>query len=213
MHIRKHDILALALLLCCTTGFAQHKALNTEESAALKAKITASTQNLQSLQSDFTQTKQLSYMDNAIRSTGKLYFKAPGKIRWEYVSPTNYVVIFDGQTMHTVEGGRTKTTNLTANRRMKRLNDLLAGSVQNGNMLDESRFDITYYRDKADYVAVLVPKDKGLSRFIRQVALTFDGTSLLLTRVTLTDPAGDTTQLAFANQRKNATIPGTVFEP
>jgi len=209
----KHNILTLALLLCCTAGFAQRNTLTTDESAALRAKITANTQSLQSLQSDFTQTKQLSYMDHAVRSTGKLYFKAPGKIRWEYLSPTNYVVIFDGQTMHTVEGGRTKTTNLNANRRMKGLNDLLAGSLPGGDMLDESRFDISYYRNKAGYVAALVPKDKGLSRYIQQVELTFDGTSLLLTGVTLTDAAGDSTQLTFANQRKNAAIPDTAFQP
>lgn len=213
MHILKYNILALALLLFCSPGFAQRKALAATESAAVKAKVTASTQSLESLQSDFTQTKKLSYMDEAIRSTGKLYFKAPGKIRWEYLSPTNYAVIFDGQTMHTIAGGRTKSTNLAANRRMQGLNDLLAGSLQGGDMLDENRFDITYYRDKTDYVAILIPKDKGLSRHIRQVELTFNGTSLLLTQVTLTDPAGDSTQLAFANQRKDVPIADTIFQP
>lgn len=203
----------LALLLCCATGFAQRGKLTAAESAALKAKITASTQGLQSLQSDFTQTKQLSYMDNAIRSTGKLYFKAPDKIRWEYVSPAPYVVVFDGRTMHTVQGGRTKTTNLTANRRMKGLNGLLLGSIQGGDMLDESQFVITYYRDRANYVAELAPKDKSLNKYIQHVELTFDGTSLLLSEVTLTDSAGDSTQLVFTNRRQNASIPDVTFQP
>ncbi len=152
-------------------------------------------------------------MDNAIRSTGKLYFKAPDKIRWEYVSPAPYVVVFDGQTMHTVEGGRTKTTNLTANRRMKGLNGLLLGSIQGGDMLDESQFNISYYRDRANYVAKLAPKDKSLNKYIQHVELTFDGTSLLLSEVTLTDPAGDSTQLVFTNRRKNASIPDVTFQP
>jgi len=212
MHILKYNILALALF-CCSSGLAQRKALTAEESAALRAKVTSNTQNLQSLQSDFIQTKQLSYMDKAIRSTGKLYFKAPGKIRWEYLSPTNYVVIFDGQTMHTIEDGRTKSTNLAANRRTQGFNNLLVSSLQGGDMLDESRFDITYSRDKTDFIALLTPKDKGLSRYIRQVELIFDGTSLLLTRVTLTDPAGDSTQLAFTNQRKDVPIADTIFQP
>jgi len=213
MHILTHKILALALVLCYSSGFAQRKALNAAESAAFRAKVTAHTQNLQSLQGDFIQTKQVSYMDKAIRSTGKLYFKAPGKIRWEYLSPTIYVVIFDGQTMHTIEDGRTKSTNLAANRRTQEFNNLLVGSLQGGDMLDESRFDITYSRDKTDFIALLTPKDKGLSRYIRQVELIFDGTSLLLTRVTLTDPAGDSTQLAFVNQRKDVPIADTIFQP
>lgn len=213
MRIRKHNILALALLLCYLSGLAQSSELSGEKSAALKARITANTQRLQSLQSDFTQTKQLSYMDDAIRSKGKLYFKAPAQIRWEYVSPTNYVIIFNGQTMHTTEGGRTKTINLGANRRLKGLDDLLTGSLQGGNMLDESRFDISYYHEKAGYIAVLIPKDSGLSKYIRQVELTFDETTLLLTQVTLTDPAGDSSRLTFNNQRKNTPILDTMFRP
>lgn len=192
---------------------AQRKALTAAEATTLKAKVTASTQSLQSLQSDFTQTKQLSYLENAVRSSGTLHFKAPGKIRWEYLRPTSYVVIFDGHTMHTVEGNRSKTANLNANRRMKGLNDLLLGSVQDGNLLDDSHFDITYYRERAGYVAVLTPKEKALHRYIQQVELIFDETSLLLSEVTLTDPTGDSTRLTFANQRKNISIPETMFQP
>ena len=214
MLILKHNTLVLALLLlCCTAGFAQRKALTAAESAAVKAKITANTRSLQTLQSDFIQTKQLSYMDKAIRSTGKLHFKAPGKIRWEYLSPTNYVAIFDGQTMHTIADGRTKSTNLVANRRMQGLNDLLMGSLQGDDMLDEHQFDITYYREKNDYIVVQVPKDKGIGRYIRQVELVFDGNGLLLSQVTLTDPAGDHTKIVFSNQRENAPIPDAMFQP
>ena len=214
MRIQKCNLIAVAVLLCCTTAaYAQRTALSAAESTALKARITESTKSLQSLQSDFTQTRQLSYMENDIRATGKLYFKAPGRIRWEYMTPKPYVVIFDDQTMYTVEGGHTKTTKLSANRRMQGLNDLLANSLQGGDMLDDSRFGISYYREKNNYIAVLVPKDKGLSRYVRQVELAFDGTNLLLTTVTLTDAAGDSTRLAFTNQRKGAPIADTIFQP
>ncbi|WP_262247616.1 LolA family protein [Parapedobacter soli] len=213
MHTYKTSILALALLLCCAAGFAQRKALSAEQSAALKAKIIATTQNLQSLQSDFTQTKQLSYLENSVQSTGKFYFKAPEKIRWEYTSPASYVVIFDGQTMYTIADGRTKTTTLTANRRMKGLDGLLAGSLQGGDMLDESLFNISYYGDKVDFVAVLTPRDKGLSKYIQQAELVFNGTNLLLSQVTLKDPSGDTTLLTFTNQQQDLSIPDTTFQP
>lgn len=209
----KRNILALALLLCYAAGFAQRTPLTADESGALKAEITAGTRGVQSLQSDFTQTKQLSYLENTIQSSGTLHFKAPGKIRWAYLSPTDYVVIFDGHTMHTVEGGRSKTVNLAANRRLSGLNDLLTGSVRGGNLLDDNRFDITYYREKTGYVAVLVPKETALRQYIQQVELTFDVASLLLSTVTLTDPAGDTTQLTFTNQRKNVSVSDTMFQP
>ncbi len=213
MLIQKYNLLTLALLLCCTAGFAQRTVLTPKESAALKEGVAASTRSLQSLQSDFIQTKQLSYLENVVHSSGTLRFKAPGKIRWEYLSPTNYVVIFDGHNMHTVEGDRSKTVNLSANRRLKGLNDLLVGSVQGGDMLDENRFNITYYREKTSYVAVLVPKEVTLRKYIQHVELVFDQTTLLLSEVTLTDPTGESTRLTFTNQRKNISIPDTTFQP
>ena len=214
MLIQKRNFLILALWLCCATmGFAQRTALNATESAALKARITENTKSLRSLQGDFTQTRRLSYMDDDMRTTGKLYFKAPDRIRWEYVTPKPYVIIFDDQNMYTVENGRTKTTKLVANRRMQGLNDLLAGSLRGGDLLDEGRFTISYFREQNNYTAILAPKDKGLSRYVRQVELAFDGTSLLLTTVTLTDPAGDSTRLAFTNQRKDEPVADSIFQP
>ena len=113
--------------------------------------------------------------------------------------------------MYTEDGATRKTVDLAANRKLKGLNDLLVGTVQGGNILDESRFTITYYRDNTDYSAVLVPREKALGKFVKQVKLTFDGSNLLLKQVVLTDPAGDSTQLAFTDQRKNTPIPEARF--
>ena len=207
----KYNLIAIILLVCCSVVSAQRKALTPAEAATFKEKIAANTQNLRSLESDFVQTKRLSYLENTIKSSGKLYFKAPRKIRWEYQSPTEYVIIFAGQTMHTDDGTTKKTVDLAANRRLKGLNDLLTGTVQGGNILDESRFTITYFRNNTDYSAVLVPREKALGKFVKQVELTFNGANLLLKQVLLTDPAGDSTQLAFTNQRKNTPIPEARF--
>lgn len=211
MHTLKHKLLTLVLLLSCAAVSAQRKALAPGETATFKEKVATNMQHLQSLESDFVQTKQLSYLEKTIKTTGKLYFKAPRKIRWEYQSPTAYVIIFDDQTMYTDDGVSKKTVDLAAHRRMKGLNDLLMGTVQGSNILDESRFTITYYRQNTDYSAVLVPREKALGKFVKQVELTFDGASLLLKQVLLTDPAGDSTQLTFSNQRKNTSIPEAKF--
>jgi outer membrane lipoprotein carrier protein len=206
MHILKYKLIAITLLVCCSVVSAQRKALSPAETTAFKERVSANTQNLQSLESDFVQTKQLSYLENTIKSTGKLYFKAPGKIRWEYDSPTKYVIIFDDQTMYTEDGTTKKTLNLAANRRLKGLNDLLVGTVQGGSILDENRFTITCYRENADYSVVLVPREKALGKYVKQVELSFNGSDLLLKQVAIVDPSEDRTQLTFTNQLKNIAI-------
>ncbi|RQP15929.1 MAG: outer membrane lipoprotein carrier protein LolA, partial [Parapedobacter sp.] len=81
MHIRKISVIGFVLFLASIRAFGQ-QALTTPEINALKEKTAANAKTLQSLESNFTQTKHLSYLENAVQSSGKLYFKNPGKIRW-----------------------------------------------------------------------------------------------------------------------------------
>src|SRR5690606_29229186 len=125
MHISKISFIGIILFSVSLAASAQ-QVLTAAEVAQLKENTIASAKNLQSLESSFTQTKQLSYLEKAIMSSGKLYFKPPHKIRWEYTSPTSYTVIFNNGTMYTRnEAGKTSKTDLRTNKRFNALNDLL----------------------------------------------------------------------------------------
>jgi len=191
---------------------AAQQPLPASEIAALKEKTAASAKNLKSLESNFTQTKQLSYLEKAPTSSGKLYFSHPKKIRWEYTSPTAYTVIFNNDKMYTRnEAGKTSQSDLSANKRFNALNDLLTETAQEGNFFDENRFTISYFKNGQGYAAVLIPKEKALNRYIKQIELTIDETSFLVKQVKIVDPTSDYMQLDFTNQRKNAPIPEDKF--
>ena len=44
----------------------------------------------------FVQTKQMSMLNEVMKSRGEMWFESPSKLRWEYISPYSYMFIFNG---------------------------------------------------------------------------------------------------------------------
>ena len=210
MRIPRYSVLLIAVM-AYSSVVAQKRAMTAAEVVTFKERVATNTQSLHSLESTFTQTKHLDYLAHDIKSTGKLYFKSPDKIRWEYITPEAYIVIFDNQKMQVDDGSSKKDIDLAANRRLKGLNGLLAGTVQGGNIFDENQFDISYHRDGQGYSATLVPKDRALTRYIKQVELAFDSHTFFVKQVKIIDPSLDYTLISFGDQRKNASLPDDKF--
>src|SRR5690606_8009393 len=195
------------ILLLSGVLAAAQQPLTPTEIASFKEKTTASMKNIQSLQCNFTQTKVLSYLDDAVRSSGTLYFQSPGKIRWEYRTPTRDVVVFNNDRMYTRDkAGQVMETDFSGHKRFSALSDVLSQVTGQGNFFDESRFTTSYYKISNGYRAVLVPREKPLGRYIKQIELSIDATSFLVKQVNITDPSGDYIQLDFTDQRKNLPV-------
>lgn len=202
----KHSFVFFLIL----SGFANAQ-LNSAEIKKLKSNINSATTDLTSLQSDFTQTKHLDFMENDVKSSGKLYFKSKSKIRWEYSSPFNYYVIFNNEKMFVNDNGKKKETELSSSKLLKDLSKIMLGTVQGSSVLDETKFKIAYSKNGSDYVAKMVPTDKTYKKYIQQIDLTFDGKSYLLKKIKTTEPSLDYTLIEFKNQKKNTSVSDDKF--
>lgn len=195
-------------LILSGLSFAQ---MNSAEIKKLKENINSATSNLTSLQSDFTQTKHLDFMENDVKSSGKLYFKSKSKIRWEYTSPFHYYVIFNNEKMFVNDNGKKKETELSSSKLLKDLNKIMLGTVNGSGVLDETKFKILYSKTGNDYLAKMVPTDKTYKKYIKQIDLTFDGKSFLLKKIKTTEPTLDYTLIEFTNQKKNSAVDDAKF--
>src|SRR5690606_1180049 len=177
--------------------------MTSSEIKNLKDNINSSASKLTSLQSDFIQTKHLDFMENDVKSSGKLYYKSNSKIRWEYTLPFSYYVIFNNEKMFVNDGGKKKETDLSSNKLLKDLNQIMLGTVKGSAVLDETKFKIFYSKIGNDYLAKMIPTDKTYKKYIQQIDLTFDGKSFLLKKIKTTEPSLDYTLIEFLNQKKS----------
>lgn len=197
------------LLLTVLNTVAQTK-LSTEEAVALKQQIIKTSKNTSSISNDFIQLKHLSFLSKDIESKGKLIFKSPNLIKWGYTAPFEYTVIFKENKLFVNDGGTKSDIDLSANKTFKELNSLIVKSVK-GDMFDEEKFKITYYKKGKDYLVVFDTIDASLKSFIDVFELVFDAKTFNVLQIKMLESTEDYTTIKFVNQKINTPIANEVF--
>lgn len=199
----------ILLFITSIAGFSQSK-LSESEQNTFKEKVLKTAQATKSIQSDFTQTKHLSVLENDIVSEGKLYFKSPNLVKWEYTKPYKNSAVFKNDKLLVNNEGKKDEMDLSSNRMFKSLNTLIVNSIK-GDMFDESQFEIFYFGLANGYLVKFIPKDKRLKKFIASFELKFDKELTQVIEVKLIEPNDDDTTIVFKNKQLNSTVPDSVF--
>src|SRR5690606_37041032 len=125
-------------------GISQTK-LSESEQTEFKTKVQRTAENTETIISDFVQTKHISVLDNAITSEGKLVFKAPDLVKWEYIKPYQNTAIFKDDQLLVNNEGKRQNIDLSSNKMFRSLNSLIVNSIK-GDMFDETQFDLEYFK-------------------------------------------------------------------
>jgi outer membrane lipoprotein carrier protein len=188
----------------------QEIALTPSEEQIFKVKAKDVATQTKTIVSDFVQFKHLSFLANDIKTEGKLVFKAPEKIRWEYTKPYAYSAIFKDGKLFINDDGNKSNIDISSNKTFKDFNSLLVNSIK-GNLFDDSRFAISYFKIKEGYLVKFVPKDKSVKGFISSFEIKFTRDSLDVTEVKMMESNSDFTRIVFENKKLNTTVADAVF--
>ncbi|WP_190246179.1 outer membrane lipoprotein carrier protein LolA [Gelidibacter gilvus] len=210
MTINNHILILAFIVTSVFNGISQTK-LSASEQTEFKAKVQKTAQNTETIVSDFVQTKHISVLDNAITSEGKLVFKAPDLVKWEYLKPYQNIAIFKDDQLLVNNEGKRQNIDLGANKMFRSLNSLIVNSIK-GDMFDETQFDLEYFKFDQGYLVKFVPKDKRLRKFIASFELKFSGTTSEVDEVKLIEPNDDYTLITFQNRKVNTTVPENAFK-
>lgn len=196
------------ILFIATTLSAQTK-MSTIEADALKTKVKALATTTKTISSGFTQYKHLDFLSNDIITTGKLAFKTPNIVKWEYVKPFKYSVLFKNETLYINNEGNKSNIDIGSSKQFKQLNKLIINSVK-GDMFNDDEFSINYYKKEGNSEVHFSPKDKKFEKFIKAFHITFNSKGDVV-EVKMIEPSNDYTRIVFSNRVLNTPLADEIF--
>ncbi|WP_290839152.1 outer membrane lipoprotein carrier protein LolA [Flavobacterium sp.] len=199
----------LLLFFIGISGFAQD-AMTQAEIAAFKKDVNAASAKIKTMTTDFTQYKHMDFLAKDVETSGKMAFREPNSLAWQYKKPYNYSIVFKSGKIYINDEGKKSQMDAKSNKTFSKINKLIVGSVS-GDMFDDKEFTITYFKSGTFNIARFIPKDAGLKKYIKLVELSFDKKEATVEQVRLMESEKDYTKIVFKNKILNAKVDDSVF--
>ncbi|MBI5644438.1 MAG: outer membrane lipoprotein chaperone LolA [Deltaproteobacteria bacterium] len=163
--------------------------------------------NISSIEADFTQEAYSRATKKAQTSEGKVYFKKPGKMRWQYLKPVNDEIVSNGKTIWIYQPDLGQVLERPFEGTASNLaTDFLSGV---GNL--KKNFDITLQSETgAAYRLSLVPKEPQQN--IRKVSIEADKSTFIIKKTVVEDNFGNETRVGLKNIKIDAPLKDSLFE-
>jgi outer membrane lipoprotein carrier protein len=179
-------------------------------------RIQAFYQETEDFQSHFVQTYTDIAAGDARISQGRVYFKKPGKMRWDYVSAKDSkkrekVYVSDGRAFWVYEYEFKQVFKQCL--KDSQLPTSLRFLLGQGDLLREFNVSLSDRSTIEKPEIKLVPKE-ATSKF-KELQFTVDAKTFQVTRTILFDPYGNTNEIIFSKTRVNRNLPdkGFAFKP
>jgi outer membrane lipoprotein carrier protein len=201
-------------LVCAAADEDREKAM--KEVREVVRQLQARYEKTKDLQADFTQKTTIEGFDRAITSTGKVYIKKPGRLRWSYLDPSveDIYVNSDDVKVYVPEHRQVLVGKLTQMAASKAPLELLLGAAK----LDES-YDIEPTSGKGRGVGgirllTLLPKSQEgeAGRSLQRIVLEVFPKTYFIRTVTLHEMSGNVARFEFSSLQSNIGLSDAAFD-
>lgn len=165
---------------------------------------------MKSLSSDFVQQKKLEYLETTIESNGKFWFKDGTKLRWEYTSPFEYIIVANNGKFMIKDEEKTSVYDTKSNKAFEELNQILISTV-NGTLIRSGKFKVNIKENASAYLVELEPENEQMKLVLKNIHLYFSKTDYTVYKVKMIESAQDYTIITFSNKKINSQIPESIF--
>lgn len=191
-------------------SFAQEQKMSDSEISSFKQSVAVVSKKTKTMSTDFVQYKHMDFLSKDIETSGKMIFKEPSLLLWQYKKPYSYSVVFKSGKILINDEGKKRSVDIGNSKMFGKINKLIVGSVS-GDMFDDKEFTISYFKTKANNITRFIPKDATLKKYIKQIELTFDKEEATVEQVKLIESSEDYTRIVLKNKIINAKIDDSIF--
>jgi outer membrane lipoprotein-sorting protein len=181
-----------------------------KDTSSLRAKIELMSKTVSSIESDFTQEKNLSLLSEKILSKGHFVFKKENLLRWEYNTPYKYLIVINKDKIWIKDDKKTSKYDMNSNKVFKEINDIMIACVQ-GNIFKSGKFKIAYFENDKYYKLELMPLQKNMKESLKKINMYFDKNVTSVSKLDMIEPNDDYTTLEFVNKKLNGPIADNIF--
>ena len=181
-----------------------------KDTNALKLKIESSSRITNTLEADFLQEKTLSMLSEKITSKGHFVFKKDNLLRWEYTSPSKYLIVINKEKILIKDEKKTNKYNMNTNKVFKEINDIMLSCVQ-GTIFRSDKFKTQYFENEKFYKMELLPRAKNMKGTFKKINLYFDKNVTSVAKMEMMEVNDDLTLIEFLNKKINAPVADTNF--
>ncbi len=171
-----------------------------------------STGDINSIQADFVQRKQAKMLDRPLVSRGRLLFKAPGSLRWEYTAPVKSVLLVNAGDIqrYVMEKGSYKKGSGSG---LQSMSIVFSEIIKwlNGKFDSNPDFEAEIVTGVTNKI-VLTPKRRAMLKYISSIELTLSKRPGVINRVRIDERDGNYTLITFTGVALNSAVPAGTFE-
>ena len=173
MYIRNPFLLLLPLaLFFSVSSHAQLAPVTDVES--FRQRLAVENRQFATIECDFVQYKYLVIMDEPLVSSGKFYFRQDDKVRLDYVQPSPYLIVLNGQKVKIATGGKNNVYDVSSYQMVTVMKTMLSSCLL-GDFSGAGRdYRMSVSEDGTVYHVEIEPLNRNIRRYLQKVEITFD---------------------------------------
>lgn len=186
-------------------------ALTDKEKKDVIDKINKTSSGISTMSGSFTQTKNLSLLNDKMVSEGTINYQKSDKLRWEYTTPYKYIFIFNGSKVYVGNKNKKDVIDTNTNKVFKEVARIMMSTVTGTALSNSTDFTTDVSESGNQYLVTLVPKKKEMKSMFSKVILSFNKNNLLVSEINIVEKNGDKTNIKFKNITTNKKIDANLF--